>query len=52
MLMKTIVIVFDKIAKKTIDILHNETVGGKWEFFWKQTHSGLFRAICEIARNS
>ena len=50
--MKTIVIVFDKIAKKTIDILHNETVWGKCDFFLKQTHSGLIRAICEIARNS
>ena len=51
--MKTIVIVYYKIVKKTIDILHNETIWVKWEFFLeKKNHSGLFRAICEIARNS
>ena len=50
MLMKTIVIVYYKIVKKTIDILHNETIWVKWEFFGKKPHSGLFQAICEIAR--
>jgi hypothetical protein len=50
--MKTIVIVYYKIVKKTIDILHNETIWVIWEIFWKKTNSGLFRAICEIARNS
>jgi Iap family predicted aminopeptidase len=50
--MKAIVIVYYKIVKKTIDILHNETIWVKWEIFWKKNHSGLFRAICEIARNS
>jgi hypothetical protein len=48
--MKTIVIVYYKIVKKTIDILHNETIWVKWEFFVKKPHSGLFQAICEIAR--
>jgi hypothetical protein len=41
MLMKAIVIVYYKIVKKTIDILHKETIWVKWEF--------LFQAICEIA---
>ena len=43
--MKAIVIVYYKIVKKTIDILHNETIWVKWEIFWKKTHSGLFRAM-------
>jgi hypothetical protein len=34
--MKTIVIVYYKIVKKTIDILHNETIWVKWEIFWKK----------------
>jgi len=34
--MKTIVIVCYKIVKNTIDILHNETIWVKWEFFWKK----------------
>jgi len=51
--MKAIVIVYYKIVKKTIDILHNETIWVKWEFvFRKKHHSGLFRDICEIARNT
>jgi hypothetical protein len=51
--MKAIVIVYYKIVKKMIDILHNETIWVIWEFFLeKKPNSGLFRAICELARNS
>jgi hypothetical protein len=50
MLMKTIVIVYYKIAKKTIDILHNETIWVKWGifFFEKKTHSDLFQKVQTI----
>ena len=43
--MKTIVIVYYKIVKKTIDILHNETIWVKWENFWKKKNFLVFSEL-------